>query len=348
MSLRLEPVSADSLISEQIIHIWQQVFEKRLIHEDDDFFALGGDAALASELFRRLSSRLDRELHPALIFQARTPVSQALLLNNFVKPRIPVVIPLKPGAGCTPVFLLHGIGGSVLEFLELAKHLEVDLPIYALQATGTDGIETPLPSIEQMAAAFTREIQKRQPHGPYFLIGHSLGGLVTLEMARQLSTQGERIGLLTMIDAYPDKSQLPVRQRLHLNLSLLRKHLKYASNLPFHEALNYALHSSVRAKHRRYGSDQSSSPAAKRLLYAGFQALRNYSPTRYDGPVRFVGASIPTDFPTNPRIVWQPLLPKCELQNAPGDHHEMLSVHACALAEILTAYLKEALSNLRQ
>jgi acetoacetyl-CoA synthetase len=347
MSLRLATVSSDSVISEETVHLWRQLFENRFIHEDDDFFALGGNAALATELFRRLSSRFERELHPALIFQARTPAAQAVLLSSFVKPPIPVVIPLRPAASSTPVFLLHGIGGSVLEFIELAKCLEVDFPIYALQATGTDGIEDPVRSIEQMAAAFTREIQKLQPHGPYFLIGHSLGGLVALEMARQLSERGERIGLLTMIDAYPDKSQLSTRERMRLSLRLIRKHLKYASKLPFRGAWNYLLHSSVRAKHRRYGSYQPG-PAAKRLLDAGFQALRNYSPTRYDEPVCFAGASIPTDFPANPRTVWQRLLPQCKLQKAPGDHHEMLSLHAIALAEILNADLKEALSHIRQ
>src|SRR4029450_10760800 len=41
-----------------------------------------------------------------------------------------------------------------------------------------------------------------QPHGPYFLGGGSLGGIVALEMAQRLQADGEAIGLLTMFDSW--------------------------------------------------------------------------------------------------------------------------------------------------
>jgi len=40
-----------------------------------------------------------------------------------------------------------------------------------------------------------------QPHGPYFLGGWSLGGNLAFEMSRQLVEQGERVGLLALLDA---------------------------------------------------------------------------------------------------------------------------------------------------
>jgi thioesterase domain-containing protein len=56
-------------------------------------------------------------------------------------------------------------------------------------------------------------VKQLQPHGPYLLIGFSLGGLVALEMAQQLVAQGEKIGLLAMLDSYPHVSRLSRGQR---------------------------------------------------------------------------------------------------------------------------------------
>jgi thioesterase domain-containing protein len=54
-----------------------------------------------------------------------------------------------------------------------------------------------------MAADYVTEIQRIQPHGPYFLAGHSFGGQVSFEMAQQLVRAGERVSFLGLIDTGP-------------------------------------------------------------------------------------------------------------------------------------------------
>ena len=60
--------------------------------------------------------------------------------------------------------------------------------------------------IEEMAAHYIREIRNVQPEGPYQLGGWSMGGMVALEMARQLQTQNEQVPLLTLLDSHIEKS----------------------------------------------------------------------------------------------------------------------------------------------
>jgi acetoacetyl-CoA synthetase len=315
--------TSETVTSTDVISLWQRILHRSPIRSDDNFFALGGDAGSADEIFRELSVRLKRELHPSLIFQAPTPASQAQLLQDSSKPKISVLIPLKPGTGSTSIFFLHGIGGSVLEFLQLVTHLDTALPMYGLQAQGTDGLEEPLASIEAMASAFLAEVRKIQPEGSYLLIGHSLGGIIALEMARQLLDTGEPIGLLSMIDAYPDRSQLNFYERARLTMRLIRKHM---ANLPVRRRIQ-----------------QKSSEATQRVLDASFQALRNYRPRYYAGRVRFVAASIATDFPDNAHAVWKNLLPDLHIEKVAGNHREMLSLYARELGAIQTRYLREAL-----
>lgn len=47
------------------------------------------------------------------------------------------------------------------------------------------------------------ELRAVQPHGPYHLFGWSFGGIVVQEMAVQLHESGEKVALLTILDAFP-------------------------------------------------------------------------------------------------------------------------------------------------
>jgi thioesterase domain-containing protein len=87
-------------------------------------------------------------------------------------------------------------------YRSLARHLGPDQPIYGLQPQGLDGKQAPLTRIEDMAARYIKEIQVIQPDGPYFLAGYCMGGTIALEMAQQLSGQGQRVDLLALLDTY--------------------------------------------------------------------------------------------------------------------------------------------------
>jgi thioesterase domain-containing protein len=103
--------------------------------------------------------------------------------------------------GDRPIFFcVHAAGGNVLVYRDLSKRLGSDQPFYGLQSQGLDGKMPPLTRIEDMAALYVGEIQRIQPHGPYFIGGYCLGGTVALEMASQLRAQGEEVGLLALFD----------------------------------------------------------------------------------------------------------------------------------------------------
>ncbi len=53
-----------------------------------------------------------------------------------------------------------------------------------------------------MAEHYLAEIRRLQPEGPYYLGGHSAGGLVAFEMAWRLRAQGERVALVALFDTW--------------------------------------------------------------------------------------------------------------------------------------------------
>jgi nonribosomal peptide synthetase DhbF len=87
------------------------------------------------------------------------------------------------------------------------RELDIQRPIYGLQAPGV-GHDLPYAtSIEAMAADYVKAVQQVQPHGPYHLLGWSFGGIVAYAMACRLQEVGERVALLTIMDSYPSDDE---------------------------------------------------------------------------------------------------------------------------------------------
>jgi acetoacetyl-CoA synthetase len=315
---------------EKLSQAWQRVLRCSSIDTDDNFFDRGGDPELAIALFAEISRTFGVELAPERIYQAPTLASQAALLNQPVIAAFPPVIPLKGGTKQPPVFLAHGVGGTVMELFQVVKHIQSLHAIYGLQASGVDGSQEPLERVEDAAEFHLDGIRNVQPHGPYLLVGYSFGGLVMLEIAQRLIEQKERIGLLAMVDAYPHQRYLPPGQRLLL-----------ASKVTARRAASVIR--GVRRSGGRSGSiPVTLSPAAQRVRESGYRALSRYRPRFYRGTIRFVKAEIPSAFPEDPVAVWGPLAEKVELETVPGNHQGMVREQSGKLASVLSRYLTEA------
>jgi thioesterase domain-containing protein len=81
--------------------------------------------------------------------------------------------------------------------------------VWGIEAAGLDGTCKPLDDVHEMASDAVRKIRGIAPHGPYLVAGYSFGGVVALEIARQLDADGEKIGLLAMLDSFPHPGTWP-------------------------------------------------------------------------------------------------------------------------------------------
>jgi len=237
-----------------------------------------------------------------------------------------------------------------MDFYQVVKHIQLPNAIHGMQTRGIDGVEEPFDRIEDMAQFYLDAIREVQPHGPYLLIGYSLGGLVTLEMAQRLSESGEKIALLAMLDSYPNIRYLPPGQRIRLLRRLVARHASTVVQLPMREAVSYILRPSERRQHipgdhsgrARYQSS-GVSPAMQRVRDSAYLALSRYQPRFYRGAIKFVRAQVSTDFPDDPAAVWANLANQFEVETVPGDHLEIITTHFAQLACVLSRFVTEAL-----
>ncbi|MGW3912507.1 amino acid adenylation domain-containing protein [Streptomyces sp. NPDC005070] len=187
---------------------------------DDDFFALGGNAELATRLSARIREKFGIDLplttitgHPTvaelggLVIVGGTPDDQSDSYG--------VVLPLNrdPGTGEPPLWFFHGGGGLGWAFFTFAPHVK-DRAAYSLQSRGSNGKDPLAGSVEEMVDDYLAQILALQPEGPYHLIGWSFGGPVVHAAAAELDRRGHRVGLVAVLDAPPatDSPDSPFRQ----------------------------------------------------------------------------------------------------------------------------------------
>nr|WP_250862454.1 non-ribosomal peptide synthetase [Caballeronia sp. INML3] len=177
----------------------------------DNFFALGGHSLLAVQLMASIHAKLGQDISIRVLFNAPSVAELANQLNaapsnNEFDPILPI---RTPGDGA-PLFCIHPVGGLAWSYAGLAKIIDGDRPIYAVQTPALKHPGYGPASIAEMAADYIARIRTIQPHGPYHLLGWSFGGLLAYEMATQLQSLGEKVGELVLLDSrLPDGLAAP-------------------------------------------------------------------------------------------------------------------------------------------
>ena len=343
-----------STMTEVLTPIWERVLQQSPIDAEDNFFDLGGDSLLAVQLFSEIGQICGRELAPVTIYCAPTISSLAAIIDEPTAPRFPPLLQLRAGTETPPIFLMHGLGGTAMDFFQLVKYIDTERPIYGIQAKGTDGVDEPFDRIEDLAQFHLDAIRELQPRGPYFLIGYSLGGLVTLEMAQRLTEQGEKVALLAMLESYPHPRFLSLRERARLGIRLATHRASTVRRLPIRDALSYIIHPSERGLYASKNGNGNApnqppagvalTPTMQRARDSAYRSLTRYRPRFYNGTIKFVRAEVVSDFLDDPAAFWSGLAGKFQVETVAGDHLGILGTHFESLASVISRYLREASS----
>ncbi|KUJ65683.1 hypothetical protein ACZ90_45130 [Streptomyces albus subsp. albus] len=211
-----------------LAELWCALLAVDRVGRHDDFFDLGGSSLLAARLAGRIRTVLGRDIQVAGLVEHPTVAALAAHLDQDAEAALFAVhLPLRPAGSGTPLFCFHPGGGTSWPYAPLLRHLDPCIPVHGIQARGLRAPAHMPATIEEMADDYTRQIRARRPHGPYALLGWSMGGFVAHAVAARLQRAGEHVALLAILDSYPlrdaDIATLPAAQELEgvlLNLLL--------------------------------------------------------------------------------------------------------------------------------
>ncbi len=194
-------VPAGDETTERLLAMWRELLGLDSVGVDDNYFDLGGDSALAVHLFARIEKEFGVKLPLATLFEAQTVSELTEVLRSKAQPAgWSPLVSVQPTGSRANFFCVHGAGGNVFIYRDLAKLLGPDQPFYGLLSRGLDGKVELQKSVPDMARVYVDAVQRVQPHGPYFLGGYCMGGTVAYEMAQQLSAKGEQVGMVALFD----------------------------------------------------------------------------------------------------------------------------------------------------
>ena len=338
-------------IAAKVSKIWARALERPEVDEHSDFYFHGGNHFLAPVMIQSINDEFGLSMTVRDLEQART-IAKMTDHIYFEQTRIDrsTVVPLRNVHGSKPpLFMVHGVGGNVLGFYSLAKVMNEDQPVYAIQAQGLLPDQEAKLRLEDMAAHYVKDMRAVCPEGPYHLLGFSFGGLVAYEIAQQLTASGLSVGLVGMLDTRPPYwmagvpavGSLAHRLYLRLRLLYLRTHrrkgrLKY---------LWRRLQERVQRVGYMYAAKLGPGKVAdsiRNVREINYVAGIKYNLQPFPGKVTLYKAeSDPLERPLPDDLNWgRHALGGVEIRQVPGDHGRiLLEPGLSALARELTAEL---------
>ena len=345
-------------LEQQLQTQWEKLFGFAPIGRDDNFFELGGNSLLAARLLAQARQLTGRAFPLATLQVAPTVRRLAALIEGGAQvSSSSILVPIRAGAGA-PLFLVHGLSGTVMECWPLVGALRSARPVYGLQAQGLDGELRPPQRVEDMAASYIAQMRSVQPNGPYALIGFSFGGLIALEIAQQLHRAGERIALLCLLDTYVHQN-LPWSAWVGHRIAFMGKRLARArrklGNFSASELLAFgagklavaaggAPLDAVPMSAQPGGEPLTMPPAQQQVREQLTAAMTAYQPQPYDGgAILFVHAAIRLVEYFDPLPLWRRVgRGGMTVFEVPDSHLDVVGRHADLVAVALDRALADA------
>jgi thioesterase domain-containing protein len=304
--------AASDEIEARLGDIWCFTLRLNSIGVNDNYFDIGGDSTLSMQLFSEIHRDFKIELLQATLFHAPTVRSMAQIIRSSGVQKVrSAIVPIQPEGDRPPVFCIAGADGQVVVFRRLALELGNEQPLYGLQPFGLGEYSPVLLYVDKIAAYYIHQI-KAAGQGPLrCLIGYSFGGLIAIEMARQLRRSGEPVSAVVLIDT-PNPANFELRDRIkryryYLGLDRLRQRFTKRYLATLYKVSTFV---GVRPPYRTLSTFE---------LQA--LALRTQKAKPYSGRVYLFRAAHGEAFlDSGPALGWEGMLSDLVLLEVPGDH----------------------------
>ena len=342
------------VLERQLAEIWQTTLGIPRISARASFFSLGVGSLAALRLITKMNRVYGTDLGLASLISASSIESIATLIRDRFSPNTTSsLVPIQPSGHLLPVFIVHGVGGNVVNFYGLSMRMTRDQPVYGIQSQALIANQPALLHLKDMAAHYVAEIRTVQPHGPYRLLGYSFGGTVVLEMAHQFRAAGDEVSMVGMLDSKSKDYEEELGNTKSVQSKLTKRFDRFLGNtgqLTWRERIDY-IAEKVRTRAIRLvsrtaaGMNFTRVPAFMRSATdINIVAVQNYKLKPYDGRLILFRATEQEDPNAPYDLGWNAIFTGgVEVHDLPGDHERIfLDPNLDVLAKSLHECLQRA------
>ncbi|MCG8315621.1 MAG: amino acid adenylation domain-containing protein [Pseudomonadales bacterium] len=205
-SRSVEFIAPRNAIEKTLQQIWMAVLELDQIGVKDNFFEIGGHSILGVRIIARVDQELGVNLQAVDLLNCQTIEKLAeKIQEKGVGDAFNPLVTLKNNNAERNLFFIHPIGGDVLCYRELSERLNDSVNVFGLRCRGLDIKDPIYNSLDEMVSDYVEAVLAVQSSGEIFLAGQSLGGVLCIEVAKELALRGVNTSRLFMLDTYaPD------------------------------------------------------------------------------------------------------------------------------------------------
>jgi thioesterase domain-containing protein len=221
------------------------------------------------------------------------------------------------------IFLIPGTGGENPGLARFAAAVGKSLRVVVLRLPDIDRPAKELGDLGSLVSTLRSQVSHYSASQPLHLAGYSLGGVLALELARELDLAGARIGFLALLDSSTtlpswtapqifDKSRgaaaLAGRLKDKLVLALVERGLFEPARLL------------ILALRAAFGPDRAEPLRIQLLVALGRQALARYAPSVYAHKVFLFRASRARPALPEADLGWKEFCPQLRIVPMRGNH----------------------------
>ena len=307
----------------QILEIWQRLLGHNDIGINDDFFEVGGDSLLATQMICEVEALIRQRIPPSALKAVFTVRELAAAVVHSSPATIELITCVKQGRS-TPFLFCHGdFTGRGFYALKLADMMVADQSVFLVHPFPDPD---PQITIEEMAKSYLPHILKLHPTGPLRLGGYCNGGLLAWEIAHQLEQMHREVEFVALVDVPSLNARRGIRAIAQLNRFLFGLAPKRFSQKYAHDGM-----CAVWARGKR------------RTLYGPYsRAISNYIPPSLKTQTLCVMSD---EGRGSIRYFWSPwgnLTDRVRCEYVPGTHHSCITKYVGQVAGALDRLVEQA------
>ncbi|SIT74348.1 Phosphopantetheine attachment site [Yoonia rosea] len=304
---------------------------------DDDFYDLGGDSLQGEQISLAVEEILGQEFQISSLFYTGTPrkIAATAQTNESAAP-----VKTKP-----ILFIVHGKRGYTMPRKEFLDGLDKFCSIEMFEMPGIRGNGVPPTSLQAIAKAYCDRIETLQPEGEIYLSAFCVGGLIALDMVRQLNERGRKLRGVVLVDpnvstelrtVYENyQNATTLTTRLFARLFALGTTGRWSENKPFLQDFFRWVHMKrmladeerflkTTSRKSQYAA-QKLNPKAQAWLFASYR-YATFVPV--NNPITIIASADRMTFLSDPKGFWKYVAPHSKATDVASTHRDVFQAES--------------------